>query len=111
MVKIFLETKRYLREKNVNVIYRKLLYKISKTEKDNEAFNFKIDDLNEFESDETYEIIDLEDKKYSHLKVYVYSFMFLNGAPLKKVRIYKNINTDKEFVINGNEKSQRLTFN
>ncbi|MEZ4802641.1 MAG: GNAT family N-acetyltransferase [Gelidibacter sp.] len=111
MVKSFLETKRYLREKNVNVLYRKFLYKIKKKEDDHAVEKFKIEDLDGFDSDSTYEIIDLQNQTYNHLKVFVYSFLFLNSEPLKNVVIYKKRNSDKEFIIKGKVKSQRVTFN
>ncbi|MCK7591039.1 GNAT family N-acetyltransferase [Subsaxibacter sp. CAU 1640] len=110
-VRWLFETKRYLRDKNVNVFYRKLLYKLKKDENGHPEAKYRINDLQSFEVSSNYERISLQDNKYQHLKVIVYSFLFLNSESFGDISIYKRKSSKKEYVIKGTEKAQSVIFN
>ncbi len=110
LVEKFFRFKLYLREKNVNNLYRQTLHKL-KGGKPAETFvkNYDMSFIEDFEVTEAYSAINLDDEAHHFLKAFVYSFLFANPEPLKDLEIYKST-TEKTYIIKGIKKTQRISF-
>jgi hypothetical protein len=97
--------KLYLREKNYNHKYRKLIYKLKRKKETTEPIDtFEIKEINDFIKTENYSSIDIKDKNHHHLLKHVYSFLFTNPEPIGNLNFYKDKN-NKSYVIKGSAKA------
>lgn len=107
---VFFKFKRYLREKNVNILYRRLLFQLKSRRDRLYNSKIKIETIDNFQLDQSFTKIDLNDYKSDFYRKFVYSFLFANPEPIENIKVYKKINGDT-LIINGAEKSQRIILN
>ena len=100
-----LELKRFLREKEVNKVYRKLQFLLKGKKSDKPKF--KIEKLEDFHESSDYSRINLNDESFSFLKIYAYTFLFAKPQSADTLEIYKK-NDSNEFVLKGEKGGQRL---
>jgi hypothetical protein len=109
-IKYFFNLKSFLRKKNVNHSYRKLLYKIKgqKLKKENH-FNFETIQLSEIIIPEGFKLVDLKNDNYVYILNHVYSFLFTNPESFNNIKVYKELNTQK-FIIRGTNNATEIDF-
>ncbi|WP_053992531.1 GNAT family N-acetyltransferase [Mangrovimonas sp. TPBH4] len=107
---LFFKFKQYLRQKNVNIFYRRFLFQLKSRRDRLYNTKIKIENIDDFQLDQTFTTVDLDDYKSDYYRKYVYSFLFANPEPIENIKVYKKINGDT-LVINGAEKSQRIILN
>jgi hypothetical protein len=109
LVASFFKFKLYLREKDVNTLYRQFLHKIKGGKQDTgHKTNYAMSFVEDFDTSKV-SSIDLENENYAHLKAFVYSFLFLNSQPLSTVEILKH-SEKEDYYIKGTKKTQLISF-
>jgi hypothetical protein len=108
LIEKYFKFKLYLRERDFNVLYRKIEFLFSFKKKRNKH-NIKVVNESVFQNDNQYDKIDLSHKNYAFLNKYVYTYLFANSQPFDEIEIYKS-KLKNEFIISGNKNSQRLVF-
>lgn len=110
LVASFFKFKLYLREKNVNTLYRQFLHKI-KGSKDvtTHNTNYTMSFVEAVDADIVAKI-DIDTENYAHLKPFVYSFLFLNSQPLATLEVLKHPEKE-DYYIKGIKKTQLISFN
>lgn len=102
-----LEFKRFLREKKLNVVYRKLMFKLRG--KTINKQNVTLKNLKTFNNDGSYEEVDHESSEFRFLKKYVNSFLFANPQPESNISVFKAVD-EKSFVITSQAAFQKISF-
>jgi hypothetical protein len=102
--------KLYLREKNVNILYRKLLHRLRKSDKSKIPIKkVNLSYPENFEINNSLKLLNLENESYQFLKKFVYSFLFSNPQSLDVIKIYKDT-LKEDYYINGSKKTQLVSF-
>jgi hypothetical protein len=111
-VELFFKVKLFLRRKNLNTLYRKTTFIFKRKKTFNEEINdeYKIEYIDNFEQDNSYKNINFKEEKSICLKQVVYTFLFANPEPLIKIKVFKNVNNPKEFIIKGSKAIQKITY-
>lgn len=112
-VTLFYNTKLYLRRKKVNELYRKYKFLLQgKPKETNEYTAIKFEKLDDFDVNSSdYQSVDYELDSNHFLKQYVYTFAFANPEPISTIKVFKTIGDQKQIVISGSKKAQKITFN
>ncbi|RYH74583.1 GNAT family N-acetyltransferase [Meridianimaribacter flavus] len=107
-IEYFFKLKLFLRNKNFSMFYRKVLFLFEgNSVKSNTKFTAV--DLNFFEPNDSYVLVDINDDDYFFLKKFVCAFLFANPQHISKVLIYKNI-SENEYIIKGTDNVKKITI-
>ncbi|MFK7782900.1 GNAT family N-acetyltransferase [Psychroserpens sp.] len=111
---VYFKLKLYLRRKKVNELYRKYKFMLTGG---SEASNISANQVLKFEkieafdqSSSDYVKISCEDDATSHLLQFMYTFAFANPEPIDNIKIYRAVTDEKQYVISGSKKAQKITF-
>lgn len=112
-VELFFKTKLFLREKNINLLYRKCIYFVNdKLKRNNDpGLKYKTEKIDNFMNSDDFKLIDYTENKFSYLLQSLYVFMYANPEPIKNIRVYQDSKSVKTFIIKGSKKAQKLIFN
>ena len=99
--------KSYLKSKNVDVIYKKLLGKPSAKHNPNNSMEFKTEIINTNLSESNMTPIDLNLEAHAFIKKYVYDFLYSNIEHISKIEIFC-LEEEKTYVIKGLKKSIKI---
>ncbi len=107
-IELVFKLKLFLRKKNFNVLYRKLLFVFKRNNGDSKL-KFDFEKLDDFTPSSNDVLIDYDDESYEFLKKFVFTFLFANPEPASNLKVYKIDNKDS-YVITGSKKSQKINF-
>ena len=112
-VELFFKTKLFLREKNINLLYRKCIYFVNdKLKRNNDpGLKYKTEKIDNFMNSDDFKLIDYTENKFSYLLQSLYVFMYANPEPIKNIRVYQDSKSVKTFIIKGSKKVQKVIFN
>lgn len=104
----FLKTKLLLREKGVNTLYRKILFKFKGNSQASQVKtgHYKMNPIEKSEISIIEENLDLNEESYQFLKRYVYDFAFKYPEPISNIKISKASNCT--YLIQGSKVSVLL---
>lgn len=111
-VEVFFNTKLYLREQNLNALYRKCIFLVKGSNASTvmTSTNYKTQDIKDFEPRENYVKIDYKKPKFNYILQSVYSFMFAHPEPIENIYVYHSNSNPKIFVVVGSNNSQKVSF-
>lgn len=108
-IQLFFRVKLYLRQKNINSLYRKFVFKLKGSySKKNSSLDFKVEKLTNFDESIDFNKIDYKNPRYSNLLHIVYSFLFANPEYHSGVVVFQSKSNKKEFVIKGADAAQKV---
>jgi len=111
LLESFFKLKLFLRTHHFNVLYRKFLYKVGESPQKTEIKQrYKVQKLEAFELDSSYQKIDLKSQKYSFLKHPIYTYLFAKPEPIENIKVYENLNSEKKFVMIGENQQLLIEF-
>ncbi|MCO5723322.1 GNAT family N-acetyltransferase [Robiginitalea marina] len=112
LLKEFLTLKQFLRDRNLNERYNKLLFKLRGYHRTAPRAEGKEPLLTELESMpglDQWGKIDMNDAKYRHLKKHLNSFLFLTQEHLSGVTVFKD-RAGEKYIFQGQSTIQKLCF-
>ncbi|PRX55277.1 GNAT family N-acetyltransferase [Flagellimonas meridianipacifica] len=114
-IRAFYSTVRVLKQLKLDVLIHKILSIINgrKTSGDYKTIipTYKVRDENtDSISKKKLTIIDIEQEPFSELRRAVYSFLYTNNEKLDDLKVYKNVEENNSFVIQGKELVQSITI-
>ncbi|OIQ27494.1 MAG: hypothetical protein BM564_12020 [Bacteroidetes bacterium MedPE-SWsnd-G2] len=104
----FLKTKLWLREKGVNRLYRKVIFRLkgnSVRTLSHGELNYKVKPIGQNDEVMVSETVDLNTVDNQFLKRYVYDFAFKNPEPLANITVHKTSTSNASYVIKGSKNS------
>jgi hypothetical protein len=103
----------FLRDKNLNVFYRKIIFKFKTRSHaiDGVWGAYKVEKLTDFKITEAYKVVDFKLKENSHLLASIYSFLFENPESIDNIKVYEDTKALKTFIIVGSKITQKTVFN
>lgn len=104
-----LKLKLYLRQKNMNMLYRKAQFLFKSKTIQNSEMSFKVEKTDSFVPSSKDLLVNPNDSNYHFLRKFLFTFLFANPEPVNNVKIYK-ISDEECYVILGSKKAQKINF-
>lgn len=113
-IETYYKLKLFLRKKKINELYRKYKFKLTGSADDsgtqtNQAIKFeKVEDFDSIVHNFTE--VNYNDTSKHFLLQYVYTFAFANPEAIANIKVFQSVENDKEIIISGSKKAQKITF-
>lgn len=112
-VETYFKLKLYLRRKKVNELYRKYKFMLAGNSEAStttpQAIKFEKIEAFDSSSKDVIEV-NYQEESDDFLLQYVYTFAFANPEPIEHIKVFKLVENDKEIIISGSKKAQKITF-
>ncbi|WP_425076054.1 GNAT family N-acetyltransferase [Psychroserpens sp. S379A] len=112
-VETYFKLKLYLRRKKVNELYRKYKFMLAGNSEASttapQAIKFEKIEAFDSSSKDVIEV-NYQEESDDFLLQYVYTFAFANPEPIEHIKVFKLVKNDKEIIISGSKKAQKITF-
>tara|TARA_R110002049_G_C9177314_1_gene562979 strand:+ start:18410 stop:19648 length:1239 start_codon:yes stop_codon:yes gene_type:complete len=106
----FYEFKFYLRQKDINMKFHKLIYLIFNRKKEALSSEIKITDLEILPENDTLTTIDYRKKEFSFLRKPIYDFQYITTKHKNNINVYKTENQKNTYIISSKDLIQQITL-